>query len=204
MIAIAHSEVIIMLLNMPAFPKPIHLSHQFIREAVQDGDTVVDATLGNGHDALFLSKLVGERGFVVGFDVQDAAIQSSNELMQKNEISAERYRFIHAGHETIAKNIETEVSVVMFNLGYLPNADKSVITTETTTLRAIQQSIDLLKGGGLVSIMCYPGHEGGDREASAVRQWCSQLKRENYRVAEYGLLNAPNHPPFLVLIERTK
>lgn len=193
---------------MPAFPKPIHLSHQFIREVLQSGDTVVDATLGNGHDALFLAKLVGERGVVYGFDVQEAAISSSCELMQRNEISSECYQFIHAGHETMKSYINSElgkeVSVIMFNLGYLPNADKSVITEEDTTLEALEQAIYLIKVGGLVSIMCYPGHEGGDREADAVRGWSSSLARENYRVAEYGLLNAPNNPPFLVLIEKIK
>jgi len=204
MIAIAHSILLIMLIVMPAFPKPIHLSHQFIREAVRAGDTVVDATLGNGHDALFLARLVGERGVVVGFDVQKAAIESSTELMKKNDLSSERYDFIHAGHETMASPIKDEVSVVMFNLGYLPNADKSVITTESTTLEALQQALTLLKVGGLVSIMCYPGHEGGDRESLSVRKWCSELARENYRVAEYGLLNAPNNPPFLILIEKIK
>ncbi len=189
---------------MPAFPKPIHLSHHFIREALNAGDTVIDATLGNGHDALFLAKLVGERGVVFGFDVQKSAIQSSSELMQSSEISHDRYHFLHAGHEEMNGHVVDEVSVIMFNLGYLPNADKSVITTEDTTLLALEQSLGLLKVGGLVSIMCYPGHDGGDREADAVRKWCSELARENYRVAEYGLLNAPNNPPFLVLIEKTK
>lgn len=39
-----------------------------LRQVVQPGDTVVDATLGNGHDTLMLCELVGETGRVIGFD----------------------------------------------------------------------------------------------------------------------------------------
>lgn len=202
MIAIAHYYDFITLCRMPAFPKPIHLSHQLIQATLKQGEVAVDATLGNGHDALFLANLVGERGKVIGFDVQQAAVESATALMVKNEI--DHFHFICDGHEKMSGYVEEELSVVMFNLGYLPKADKSIITTTETTIPAIEQAISLLKLGGLVSIMCYPGHVGGDLEAEAVRNWASVLPRENYRVAEYGLLNAPNNPPFLVLIEKIK
>ncbi len=39
-------------------------------QVVQAGDTVVDATAGNGHDTLFLAKLVGPSGAVYAIDVQ--------------------------------------------------------------------------------------------------------------------------------------
>ena len=44
-----------------------------LRQVVQPGDTVVDATLGNGHDTLMLCELVGETGRVIGFDIQPDA-----------------------------------------------------------------------------------------------------------------------------------
>ena len=90
----------------------------------------------------------------------------------------------------------------MFNLGYRPNADKSIITTEQTTIPALSSALQLLKPGGLISIMCYPGHAGGDIESEAVSQWAENLPRENYRAASYGLHNAPNNPPFLLLVEK--
>jgi len=79
-----------------------------------------------------------------------------------------------------------------------------VITQESTTLKALDHATELLKTGGLISVMCYPGHEGGDTESDAVRQWGAGLARESYRVAEYGLVNAPNNPPFLILVEKLK
>ncbi len=188
---------------MPVFPKPIHLAHQLIEKLVRSGDVAVDATLGNGHDALFLGGLVGERGRVIGFDVQSSAIESSEERMVENGIS--NYDFHLVGHEKMGELITQEylpLVVVMFNLGYLPNADKSIITREMTTIPALESALGLVRVGGLVSIMCYPGHEGGDEESKAVSAWAANLAREEYRVAHYGLHNAPNNPPFLLLVEK--
>ena len=41
-------------------------------------------------------------------------------------------------------------------------------------------------------------------EAEAVVQWTRGLARENFRVMRYDMLNAPNNPAFLVMIERVK
>ena len=96
------------------------------------------------------------------------------------------------------------LAAVMFNLGYLPNADKSVITRDDTTLIALLASQKMIKVGGLISIMCYPGHDGGDLESVAVSDWAAALPRSHYRVVRYALHNAPNNPPFLLLIEKLR
>ena len=43
------------------------ITHHFAEKAVSPGDTVIDATMGNGHDTLFLSRLVGEMELQTGF-----------------------------------------------------------------------------------------------------------------------------------------
>jgi hypothetical protein len=63
----------------------------------------------------------------------------------------------------------------MFNLGYLPGGDKHLITQTESTLVALQSAGKLLAKDGLLTIMAYPGHPGGDDEALKVAQWCSQL-----------------------------
>ena len=65
----------------------IELAHKVISERVKAGDTVVDATIGNGHDTLFLAKCVGMKGRVIGFDVQD---------VDGNDIEALLDAFAHA------------------------------------------------------------------------------------------------------------
>jgi len=188
---------------MPAFPKPIHYAQQVLKNCIQKGDVVVDATLGNGHDALFLADLVGKSGHVFGFDVQEQAIFSSKERMEQSGVN--HITFYHLGHEKMEEVIPSSyfpITAVMFNLGYLPNADKSVITRVETTLCALDASQSLLKVGGVISLMCYPGHDGGDQEAEAVSEWAAKLSRRDYRVVKYALQNAPNNPPFLILIEK--
>jgi 16S rRNA C1402 N4-methylase RsmH len=174
-----------------------------MRNLVSSSDVVVDATLGNGHDALFLAELVGVTGLVIGFDVQPSAIEASTQRMIEHGIS--HYEFHLNGHQNMINVISVEnlpLTAIVFNLGYLPNADKSIITNEQTTIQALESALQLLKVGGLITIMCYPGHEGGDREASAVMAWSGGLPREECRVARYGLHNAPNNPPFLLLVEK--
>lgn len=51
---------------------------------VQKGDTVVDATCGNGNDTVALAKLVVDdfaKGCVYGMDVQEDAIQNTSSLL---------------------------------------------------------------------------------------------------------------------------
>ncbi|GAA5497363.1 hypothetical protein Rhal01_03557 [Rubritalea halochordaticola] len=184
-----------------SFPKPLMMAQQIVRGAVREGGVAVDATLGNGHDALFLAKLVGKEGKVYGFDVQEEAITASNLKVQEAGVECE-LSFHCRGHEHLAETVQEPVQAVMFNLGYLPRADKAVITTVETTLPALGQACDLLEKGGVISVMCYPGHEGGDVEAQDVLKWASSLPREGWRVIQYGFINAPNNPPFLVAIEK--
>ena len=47
-----------------------------IRTQIKPGDLCIDATMGNGHDTLFLSQLAGPSGFVLAFDIQQAALDS--------------------------------------------------------------------------------------------------------------------------------
>lgn len=56
-------------------------SHELLREVVVTGDYVVDATMGNGHDTLFLAQLVGENGKVDAFDIQEAALLATKEKL---------------------------------------------------------------------------------------------------------------------------
>ncbi len=146
------------------------LAHDSIREHLKLGDVVVDATLGNGHDALFLAKLVGETGRVIGFDVQEAAIRASRDRLTEAGV-IDRIHLVHAGHETMAEHLESPVAAVMFNLGYLPGADHELITRHETTLKALGATLESLEQGGLITCVCYPGHPGGLEEAEAVMNW---------------------------------
>ena len=94
-------------------------SHQYIKACVNEGDTVVDATCGNGNDTVFLAQLVGERGRVFGFDIQDAAIENTAGKLEELKL-LKRVTLIKDGHENMGNYVNENIKAVMFNLGYLP------------------------------------------------------------------------------------
>ncbi|PKM83992.1 MAG: SAM-dependent methyltransferase, partial [Firmicutes bacterium HGW-Firmicutes-13] len=112
--------------------KALNFSHLLIGRAVKDGDLAVDATAGNGYDTVFLAKLVGEKGKVFSFDIQDQAIAKTKENLLKNEL-LDRVQLIQDGHENMTSYVNDRISAVMFNLGYLPGSDHQVVTKPQTT-----------------------------------------------------------------------
>jgi hypothetical protein len=59
----------------------------------------------------------------------------------------------------------------MFNLGYLPGGDKQRTTSASTTTEAIAAGVSLLKSGGVMTVVAYRGHAGGQEEVRAVEEW---------------------------------
>ncbi|MCO5556903.1 hypothetical protein L7F22_010458 [Adiantum nelumboides] len=71
------------------------LVHTIWRQVVTVGDTVIDATCGNGHDTAVLAKLVsgqGNQGFVHGFDLQRIAVMNSTSFLDKELNANQRER----------------------------------------------------------------------------------------------------------------
>ena len=49
----------------------------FIDSKVKPGDVVLDLTMGNGNDTLYLSGKVGQKGKVYAFDIQKEALKNT-------------------------------------------------------------------------------------------------------------------------------
>ena len=179
-------------------PRPTELAHRLLEGVVCEGSLAVDATAGNGHDTLFLARLVGPTGRVLAFDVQAAAIDSARTLLENEEV-AERVMFFQESHALLADHAEQgSVGVVMFNLGYLPGADRAVITETAGTLAALESAAQVLRPGGWLCVTCYPGHSGGGDEAGAVEHWMEAKASSGWRVARYGLIGTRKPAPFLL------
>lgn len=177
-------------------------AHRLWADFLPPGGCAVDATAGNGHDTLCLAELAGERGRVYAFDVQEAALAATRARLQAAGVDDGRVSLIGAGHEGLADYVAQPVDVAAFNCGYLPGGNKNRTTQTDTTLRALAQALALLKSGGLLTVVLYPGHEEGAREAAAVRQWLSALPQREYAVLHYGFLNRRNRPPYLLAAEK--
>jgi len=178
------------------------MAQQWLIEILEPGDYVIDATLGNGYDALFLAKHVGKTGRFFGFDVQAQAITSSQSLLQDESCKQDLFL---SGHEHMAQLIPNEyhgnIKAIMFNLGWLPLSDKSIITQAETTIKALEQSLNLLHPKGRITLMTYPGHEGGYDEATRVTHWLPQCEKKGF---SYNIVTVPNRSNAPQLIQINK
>ncbi len=172
-----------------------------LKSVISPGDIVIDATAGNGHDTLFLAQLVGETGHVYAFDIQLSAIEMTKLRLGEYRNHA---TVIHAGHETIPTYVKDEITAAVFNLGYLPGAEHGIITRPDTTIQAIESCLHLLKVGGLIVIVVYHGHEGGDIERNLLLEYVQGLPQSYVHVLKYEFMNQQNHPPFVLAIEKMK
>jgi len=188
------------------FVSILSFAHALVRERVREGDVCVDATMGNGHDTLFLARLVGDGGRVVAFDVQEAALRATRDRLTAAGIPTARCELLLRSHAEMAEAVGPDavgrVAAVMFNLGYLPGGDHRVVTRPETTLAALDAALLLLRPGGALTAVVYPGHEGGASEASAVADWAAALPQEKYQAMSYRFLNQRNAPPYVVAVEK--
>lgn len=159
--------------------------HLELEKTIRPGDTVIDATAGNGHDTLAKARLVGSSGKVIAIDRQAAAIASTRSRLQENGQLAvcELIEGDHANilHALLAKH-RASVAAITFNLGYLPGGEKTITTSPISTLRALDAAKSLLKDGGILLVTAYRGHSGGLAEAKEVAIWMRSLSPEDWKV----------------------
>jgi SAM-dependent methyltransferase len=194
------------------FISVLSFAHQLVGQRVRPGETVADATAGNGNDTLFLAKQVGAGGRVYGFDIQREAIEATRRKLEEAGIAVangERegvVRLVLDSHTEMARHIDPDdagrVAAVMFNLGYLPGSDRQVITLPDSTLSALNSALSLLRPGGILTAVVYPGHPGGQEEAEAVEAWASALPQREAQALVYRFANRRPSPPYLIAVEK--
>jgi hypothetical protein len=299
------------------FLSVLSMAHKWIAERVEPGDCVIDATAGTGVDTLALAELAGGKGIVYAFDIQQEALDRTQERIAASRlvsggdaqpgddakrsananhgkhgadagdqmiadsgkhsadsgeqmIADSRKRSADSGEQMIADSgkhsadsgeqliadsgkrgadsgeqliagkdtgwlnnrnpqpiaisrlaevrlvlgshadmadlvepaVAGRVAAVMFNLGYLPGGgDQSVITEPSSTLAALDASLSLLRKGGIITCVLYPGHPGGAEEAAAVERYAAALPQ---KLAQAVIYRQPqrSQAPYLVAIEK--
>ncbi len=182
-------------------PDAVLIAHDYLKTCLQPGGVAVDTTVGNGRDTLYLARLVSPGGRVYGFDLQPRALQNTAELIARHGYT-EAVRLFQAGHEELSAYVTEPVDAVIFNLGYLPGGDHQFITRPESTVKAVQESLRLLKPGGLVCLVGYLGHTGGDQERQALTVFLQGLDKKEFCAAGLEFLNR-QQAPYLIIIERS-
>ncbi len=192
--------------DRPFFLEGTALAHRIVASVLQPGEVAVDATVGNGHDTLFLARQVGPQGHVYGFDVQEEALARTRRRLEEAGLH-ERVTLLRRGHEYMTESVPAtwhgRIGAVLFNLGYLPGgSDRSCITRPETTLPALDAALRLLRPGGVLTVVAYRGHPGGAEEAEAVRQWAETLDPDRFVAARYAFCNRRRPAPELFVVVR--
>ncbi len=182
----------------------LDLHKYFILQHLGSGDVAVDFTMGNGNDTVFLSKTVGETGRVYAFDIQEAALVST-EAHLRRENCPENYTLIHASHHRLKEFVPEPFKAGMFNLGYLPGSGHKEITTlRATTFPAVEAAIEQMLPDGVLLIAVYPGHEEGDLEGQMLEEYFSTLSRFQVCASKFRILNSPTSPYFFLIEKKAK
>jgi tRNA G37 N-methylase Trm5 len=190
------------------FLSVLSMAHKWIAERTSTGDIVIDATAGGGVDTYALAELVGPKGTVYAFDIQQEALGRTEErlsvLAGDNKLPV--LKLVLENHARMAEKVDPsvigQVSAVMFNLGYLPgSSDLTIITEPASTLAALDAAITVLRPGGIVTCVLYPGHPGGAEEAAAVEAWAAQLPQSLAQTVIYRQLQRPA-APYLIALEK--
>jgi 16S rRNA C1402 N4-methylase RsmH len=165
-----------------------------------DGEVVIDATVGNGYDTEWLMQTVGKTGHVHGFDIQQEALRAT-----KKRLESSKKMTLHLdGHENLLKYGFQEIACVLYNLGYLPRGDKTIATQGKTTIQSIQAASEIIKVGGVIMIIAYPGHQSGSLECQKVESHLATYDQRKFQTWKFAFLNQKNDPPVLYGLEKRR
>lgn len=185
-------------------PTVLQFAHSLLEQTVQSGDDAIDATVGNGHDTVFLASLVGKSGRVFGFDIQKTAIENTKKRLHAHGL-IDRVTLFQTSHECVKKFVSPytkKIKAAIFNLGYLPGGDKSIVTKPSSTLKAVKAIYAMLEEGGRIVLVVYPGHEGGREEKDELLAYARTIDQREAHVLKYEYINQVNDPPFVICIEK--
>lgn len=169
---------------------------------IKEGFKTLDCTVGNGNDTAALAKLVGDKGLVYGFDIQEIAINSTRSLLDSINLS-HRVNLVKDSHENIDNYIQEKLDFIIYNLGYLPKGDKEIKTNKESTIISLKKALHLLNTNGIMLVTVYVGHDGGMEEKRAIESLLSTLNQKEYNVLKYDFINQLNYPPVLYGVEKS-
>ncbi len=175
-----------------------------VQDYVSEGDIIVDATCGNGYDTLRLARLSPAK--LYAFDIQQEAIEATRKRLCgagfAEKLEDGSIELICDSHERLTNYVKSSVRAAVFNLGYLPGADKSRTTSASSTLKAVRSCLSLLEPDGLVCITMYSGHPAGRQEKEHLLAFAENLDKRLCHCAYINLINQPAAPPEILLITR--
>jgi len=193
--------------EFPVFQNHKDNVHTLWRSLIKPGAIVCDATCGNGQDSAILASLCldEDKGRLFCIDIQKPAIDATFELLSSlfSKKVLSKTSFFQQSHATFPPQIPL-CDLIVYNLGYLPGGCKHLTTIVESTRSSLQNALPLLKQGGVITIMCYPGHAEGLLEENNLISLTSSLDPKEYLVYHQKILNRSKAPSLLVIGKKIK
>ncbi len=178
-------------------------AHEVVKPYLKDALVLVDGTMGNGQDTLFLRENSSSDAKVYSFDIQPIALEMTSQVLTEQDRLGS-VELILANHRDINKFVPTKIDVGMLNLGYLPQGNKEITTMTENSLSTLGIWLEKLSLHGLISVVCYPGHVEGEQEYLAISNYLSELSGALFQVARMEAWNRKNGAPVAFFIERIR
>jgi len=150
---------------------PTALAHQMWAHALRPNtDTAIDATCGNGNDSVAIASMLfndnDDDPFTITepqlicIDIQEEACETTrrrlSEMLHTDTMTC-NVNVLCASHSPLPRpRDESSVGLVCYNLGYLPQSERTVLTQMETTISSIADAALLVRVGGIISVTTYP------------------------------------------------
>ena len=187
---------------MNLFDNVTDMTNFIIDTKVKKGDIVLDLTMGNGHDTLYLADKIGINGKVYSFDIQKEALLNTKKLLEENNIK--NVELIQDNHKNILNYVNEYIDFAVYNLGYLPGGNKNVITKWDSTIYSLKSVLSILRIKGIVCICSYIGHSGGKKEYDEIIKFCKDLPKKEFNIIDIKHINRSENAPRMIIIEKIK
>jgi hypothetical protein len=174
-------------------------------------DTAIDATAGNGGDALALAQMLfpdatdyetTSKAHLLCIDIQEQACEKTRQKLASflpADVMHRNVQIVHASHAPLP-HVDGPVALVVYNLGYLPGDSSLQTTTTESTIISLADASLRLRVGGMLSIMTYP--RTNPQEDAAVRAFCEGLAL--FSSSTHDWEDAGSGLQELVLVERLR
>lgn len=181
---------------------PVKTVRYLLKERAQTAKVLIDATCGSGKDSLFLAANAAVDSQIHAFDIQAQALGVSSKLLEEHRL-AQRVALHLDSYVNFAAYIQVAIDLIIFNLGYLPGADKSITTQVEDLSKALPAMLVRLNLYGVICITCYIGHAAGQKEYLWLEDYLHALDNTEFNVGKYLLFNHDN-APIIYIIEKVK
>ena len=190
------------MIKMYPFRNAVTVSHMLLEPYAQKARVLVDMTCGNGHDTAFLARLMPDDAVLYAFDIQSCAVERTAQRLREEGLAEKDVRCRCGSHDHLLSEIQSDIDVMVFNLGYLPSGDHKIHTNYEITLKAVKIGLNKIAINGIIMLAAYPGTEAGAREDQALHSFLQTVPQQDFHVSSWQPVNEVHCPPLLYIVQK--